>query len=271
MMAGERAGKVRAAVFALAALACAALAADGPERAPFVTTPEEVVERMLALADTRAEDVVIDLGSGDGRIVIAAARRFGARGLGVELDASLVEIARENARRAGVAERVQFAVGDVRHADLSRASVVTMYLLPALMDQLQAKLLAELRPGARIVSHAFAMTGWKPDRTVTVRLSRRHEGQGDESRIHLWVVPAQVRGEWSAPGWRLRIAQNYQEVEVEAERAGRRLALAEVRLHGTEFLFSGEGLRFAGRVAGDRIAGELVHGAQRLPLEFRRR
>lgn len=270
MTAGDRAGALGAALVALACV-CAAHAADPPERAPFVTTPEEVVERMLALADTRADDVVMDLGSGDGRIVIAAARRFGARGVGIELDARLVEVSRENARSAGVADRVRFALGDVRHADLSPATVVTVYLLPAIMNQLQPKFLTELKPGARIVSHAFAMAGWKPDRTETVRLSRRHEGQGDESRIHLWVVPAQVRGEWSAPGWRLWLSQNFQEVELEAEHAGRRLAVVEARLRGTEFAFAADGLRYAGRVEGDRLVGELVRGAQRSPLEFRRR
>jgi precorrin-6B methylase 2 len=273
MSAGGRMSASGAALGALAALAItgAAQAMEDAQRAPFITTPEEVVERMLALAETRAEDVVMDLGAGDGRIVIAAARRFGARGVGIELDANLVALARENARRAGVAERVEFIAGDVLHADLSRASVVTVYLLPAIINQLQPKFLGELRPGTRIVSHAFAMTGWKPDHTETVRLSRPHQGQGDESRIHLWVVPAQVRGEWRAPEWRLRLAQNYQEVEVEAEFRGRRLAVREAQLHGARLAFSAAGLRFAGRVQGDRIAGELVSGTERAALEFRRR
>lgn len=270
MIAGSRAGR-RLAALAAAALALAAQAADGPERAPFITTPDEVVERMLALAQTRADDVVMDLGSGDGRIVIAAAQRFGARGIGVEIEPRLVEISRQNARRAGVAGRVEFIAGDVLHADLSRASVVTVYLLPALIEQLQPKFLTELAPGTRIVSHAFAMTGWKPDRSETVRLARRHEGQGEESRIHLWVVPAQVRGEWRAPGWRLRVAQNFQEVELEAEHEGRRLAVAEARLRGPDFAFTAAEWRFVGRVQGERLAGELARGSERIALEFRRR
>ncbi len=170
-------------------------------RAPFITTPPEVVARMLQLAGTGPQDTVLDLGSGDGRIVIAAAREHGARGLGIELDPKLVAQARENARRAGVADRARFEEGDALKTDLSQASVVTIYLLPFLLDQLQPRLLAQLRPGARVVTHAFAFKGWKPDRSETVRISARHEGQGDESRIFLWVVPAQVRGGWQAAGW----------------------------------------------------------------------
>ncbi|MCX7960227.1 MAG: class I SAM-dependent methyltransferase [Burkholderiales bacterium] len=258
-------------LFAAFLVGTAAFAAEPPERAPFITTPEEVVERMLELAGTGAGDVVMDLGSGDGRIVIAAARRFGARGIGVELDPRLVALARENATRAGVAERVEIVHGDVLRTDISRATVVTLYLLPSLIDQLQPRFLAELRPGTRIVSHAFAMAGWRADRVETVRLARRHPGQGDESRIFLWIVPAQARGEWRAPGWRLRISQNYQDIEVEAELEGRRLAVSEARLAGARLEFAAQGLRYAGRIAGDRLAGELARGGERAPLEFVRR
>ena len=190
--------------FALAAAALAARADEVDWRVPFITTPGEVVERMLELAGTGAADLVVDLGSGDGRIVIIAAQKFGARGLGVELDQRLVEKSRENARRAKVAERVSFVHGDVLAADISQASVVTVYLLPALIGQLQPRFIGELAPGTRIVSHAFSMVGWKPDRTQTVRLSKRHPGQGDESTLYLWIVPAEVRGVWRGGGWQLR-------------------------------------------------------------------
>ena len=249
------------------ALAGAARAQEGDSRAPpFITTPDDVVERMLALAGTAAGDFVIDLGSGDGRIVIAAARNFGARGLGVEIDARLVAQSRENARRAGVALRATFEEGNVLTADLGRATVVTLYLLPSLMDKLESRLLQELRPGARIVSHAFPMTGWKPDRTATMRVARRHQGQGDESRIFLWVVPAQVRGIWQARGWRLRIAQNYQEIEVEAEADGRPLVVTQAKIEGTALSFSGEGFAFRGRAGTGRIVGELQRGGTASPL-----
>jgi protein-L-isoaspartate O-methyltransferase len=247
-----------AALAAGLALALQAGAQDAPAQAPFITTPPEVVARMLELARTGPQDFVIDLGSGDGRIVIHAARAHGARGLGVELDAALVALARRRAREAGVEQLAQFEAGDALRADLSRASVVTLYLLPALLDQLRARLLAQLRPGARVVTHAFGMTGWAPDRSERVRLSARHEGQGDESRIFLFVIPADARGTWrAAHGWELRIQQNFQRVEVEASRAGKAVPVSEARLDGAELSVSGPKLAFRGRVAGASLAGEM--------------
>jgi protein-L-isoaspartate O-methyltransferase len=222
-------------------------------RPPFITTPPEVVERMLELAGTRPGDLVVDLGSGDGRIVIAAARKFGARGLGVELDRALVAKSLENARSAGVSERVDFIEGDVLAADLSRASVVTVYLLPALMAKLQSRFIDELAPGTRIVSHAFGMAGWAPDRSETVKLRQRHRGQGDESTLHLWIVPADVRGVWRGPGVQVRIEQNYQRIEVNG---------AGAILSGRDISWEG----FKGRVGDNRIVGELAGR----PIELRR-
>ena len=143
----------------VAALPLFAPAQEGEQRPPFVTTPSDVVMRMLRLAGAGPGDLVADLGSGDGRIVIAAARELGARGLGIELDPALVEKSRENAQAAGVADRVRFVQGDVLLADISQASVVTVYLLPQLMQKLQPRLLDELQPGSRIVSHARASRG----------------------------------------------------------------------------------------------------------------
>ena len=255
-----------AAALMVFALTGAARAQDPDSRAPFITTPDDVVERMLTLAGTGEDDFVVDLGSGDGRIVIAAAKKFGARGLGVDIDARLVALSRENARSAGVAERVSFEERDVFATDLRRATVVTIYLLPFLIDRLQPKLLAELRPGARIVTHAFPMIGWKPDRTETMRIAKRHPGQGDESRIFVWLVPADVRGAWQGRDWRLRIAQNFQEIEIEGEAAGRPLAVKQARLEGTAISFSGEGFEFRGRVGTGRIVGELQRGGTATPL-----
>jgi precorrin-6B methylase 2 len=239
--------------------------------APFITTPDEVVERMLSLAGTGADDFVIDLGSGDGRIVIAAARKFGAQGLGVDIDSKLVKLSRENAQAAGVAERAQFEERDALKTDLRRATVVTIYLLPFLIDQLQPRLLDELRPGTRVVTHAFAMKGWKPDRIEEVRLSKRHPGQGDESRIFLWVVPAQARGEWQGRDLRLRISQNYQEIDVEGEAGGRPLVVTQAKLDGAAIDFSGEGFSYRGRVGTDRIVGELIRGGVATPLVLERK
>jgi SAM-dependent methyltransferase len=236
-------------------LASASLLAKADEnewRPPFITTPPEVVERMLELAGTRADDLVVDLGSGDGRIVIAAARKYGARGLGIELDGKLVRRSRENAEAAGVADKVRFVEGDVLVADLSQATVVTVYLLPALMGQLQARFIDELAPGTRIVSHAFGMAGWAPDRSETVKLSQRHPGQGDESTLHLWIVPANVRGVWRGPGMQLRVEQNYQQIDVQGA--------TRARLWGREISWDG----FRGRVEGNRIVGEL--GGRRIEL-----
>jgi len=219
-------------------------------RPPFITTPPEVVERMLEIAGTRADDLVIDLGSGDGRIVLAAAQKFGARGLGIELDAALVAKSRENAQRMKLQDRVSFVQGDVLVADISRASVVTVYLLPALMVKLQRRFLDELAPGTRIVSHAFTMAGWAPDRSETVKVKARHPGQGDESRLHLWIVPADVRGVWRGGGMELRIEQNFQSIDVEgASRAS---------LSGRDISWDRGGVEFKGRVEGDRIIGPFV-------------
>jgi protein-L-isoaspartate O-methyltransferase len=269
--AGTQADRRIAAALAAVLFAAGAPAQDGELRAPFITTPPEVVARMLQVAGTGPQDFVIDLGSGDGRIVIAAAREHGARGLGVELEPALVEKARENARAAGVAHLARFEVGDALKTDVSRATVVTVYLLPSLLDQLQPRLLAQLRPGARVVTHAFTFKGWPPDRAETVRLSARHEGQGDESRIFMWVIPAQARGAWMAPGgWQLRIHQNYQAIEVEAALAGRPLAVDKARLDGAALTFSGAGFAFTGRIDVGRLAGEIERDGRRERLEFNR-
>jgi precorrin-6B methylase 2 len=260
--------KLLLALGAAALFAVMARAQDPEVRAPFVTTPEDVVERMLALAGTGPADHVIDLGSGDGRIVITAARLHGARGVGVEIDGKLVEVSRENARRAGVASRVEFEERDVLLTDLSRATVVTIYLLPSLIDRLQPKFLDELRPGTRIVSHAFGMKGWKPDRTESVRLRSAHLRQGDESTIYLWIVPAQARGYWRGGEWSLRVHQNFQEIEVEASAAGRSVPVTAAKLEGNAISFSGPDYSFRGQVGAKSITGEMTRAGKAAPLSF---
>jgi len=150
---------------------------------PYVQTPHEVVAQMLRLAGVGRNDVVYDLGSGDGRLVIAAARDFGARGVGVEIDPRLVAQSVESARRAGVGDRVTFREQDLFQTDLADATVVTLYLSPALNLRLRPKLLRELRPGARIVSHDFDMGDWPPARALRVDVRER------ASQVYLWVVP----------------------------------------------------------------------------------
>jgi len=168
--------------FALAAALSAAVAAHAQTAArtpdvPFVPTPEDVVAGMLRLANVKRGDVVYDLGSGDGRIVIAAAKR-GARGVGIDINPERVEEANRNARAAGVADRVRFLNQDLFESGLGEATVITLYLLPRLNLKLRPKLLAELKPGTRVVSHGFDMGDWKPDRTVMV----------GETAIHLWTI-----------------------------------------------------------------------------------
>jgi SAM-dependent methyltransferase len=157
---------------------------QGGKDVVWVPTPPALVEKMLDMAKVTPDDVVYDLGSGDGRLVIAAARDFGARGAGVEIDPKLVALSTENARRAGVTDRVTFREGNLFEMDLTPATVVTLYLSPELNQRLRPKLLRELRPGARIVSHDYGMGDWMPAH------SARMEVRGRVSHIYLWLVPA---------------------------------------------------------------------------------
>jgi SAM-dependent methyltransferase len=164
---------------------------------PFVTTAPAVTKAMLELAKVTRDDFVIDLGAGDGRIVILAAKNYGARGLGVEIDPNLVETARENASKARVSERAKFRVEDLYKTDLSVASVITMYLLPAVNLQLRQKIL-DLKPGTRIVSHDWDMGDWQADDERVVENLEKPVGLEKTSRVYLWKVPAKIDGTWCA-------------------------------------------------------------------------
>jgi SAM-dependent methyltransferase len=164
------------------------LAQAQPESlAPFVPTPEDVVEEMLKLAEVGKNDVVYDLGSGDGRIVITAAKKYGAKGVGFDIDEGLVKQAQENARKAGVADRVEFRVQDVMTVDLSPATVVTLYLLPESNLKLRPRLQSQLWPGARIVSHDFDMGDWEPAKTLKVKGYMQFH---DDHTLFLWRIPS---------------------------------------------------------------------------------
>jgi precorrin-6B methylase 2 len=218
---------------------------------PYVQTPHAVVDRMLVLAKVTADDFVIDLGSGDGRIPITAARKYGARGLGIEIDPRRIAEAHANAQKAGVADRVTFRQENLFHAPLGEATVLTMYLLQSVNLKLRPRILKEMRPGARVVSHAFDMGEWAPD---------RHE-QVDGNDVYLWVVPANVDGRWTLKYGEqtieLLIRQKYQKVSGSAVVDGRKRPLENLSLRGAEISFvinmGKERRRFTGRVAGDVI------------------
>ena len=221
----------------------------------WVPTPDALVEKMLQMAEVRATDFIVDLGSGDGRIAIAAARKFGATSLGIEYNAEMVTLSNRSAADAGVADRAKFIQADIFETDFSRASVVTMYLLPDLNIRLRPKILA-MRPGTRVVSHRFSMGDWEPDATEWV----------DSRQAHLWIVPAKVEGLWqmriegpSGPrDYEMRLRQQYQRVDGEVK-LGSDAKLFEAKLAGETLGFSmtdGDTPRtFVGRVSGDEMSG----------------
>ncbi len=241
---------------AIGLLALVAAACTGPgfvvPGAPYVATPEPVGHEMLRLAVVGPDDVVYDLGSGDGRLVIAAARDFGARGVGVEIDPRLVDESQEHAVRAGVADRVRFVWQDLFVTPLREATVVTLYLGDALNLRLRPRLLGELAPGTRIVSHDFALGDWRPDRSVTL------PGAGHDHRLHLWIVPAAVEGRWRlalADGRRgiVELRQSFQTAAGTLTVGDRRSAV-EGRVRGDRLSLSGP-VRLDGRVTGATASG----------------
>ena len=264
----------RAAAALLVALPALSLAADQHPHAdvPFVPTPPGVVDAMLGLAGIGPEDFVIDLGSGDGRIVIAAAKLRGARGTGVEIDGALVWDARREAQREGVAGRVEFIEQSLLLSEIGQATVITMYLSPRLMMQLRPRLFAELKPGTRIVSHDFDMESWRPDARVTVPVPDKPYGP-PSSEVYLWIIPANAAGAWrwrssdgaAAVEYELTLSQTFQMLEGKALIGGQPGRLegggmrgAEIRLMLTAEV-GGRTLRheFSGRVDGDAISGRV--------------
>jgi SAM-dependent methyltransferase len=224
---------------------------------PYVTTPDFVVDRMLSVARVDSADYVIDLGSGDGRIVIAAAER-GAVGHGVDIDPARVEEARVNAQNAGVSDRVLFFRENIFRTDFSQASVVTMFLLTTINEQLRPKLLEELRPGTRVVSHKFGMGDWAPDRHIALAgpSATTHE-------IFMWVIPAKASGTWNAdiqsPEIILNIEQTFQNVHVQAMLDTDSLEVNHSNLRGKRLAFSGtlDNIRyqFSGNIENDTLSG----------------
>ncbi len=222
---------------------CLGLGTAAPARAqeevPFITTPDRVTLAMLQIARVGRQDRLIDLGSGDGRIVITAARRFGAAGLGVEIVPDLVQRSRDAARQAGVADRATFREQDLFKTDLSQATVITMYLLPEVNLQLRPALLA-LKPGTRVVSHDWDMGDWPPDRTLTLEVPEKAIGREKRSRVHLWWVPAPVAGAWCGPGGRrLTLSQQYQLLQGRLVEAGGASQFVNGRVRGDTVVLQG--------------------------------
>jgi len=209
----------------------------------WVPTPEELIAAMLDVAKVTPNDLVMDLGSGDGRIVIAAARR-GARAIGVEYNPDMVELSRNNARKEGVAEKATFVNGDIFETDFSKATVITMYLLPDLNMKLRPKIL-DMKPGTRVVSHAFSMEDWEADQTV----------HADGRTAYFWIVPAKVAGTWTWPNAQLALRQTFQKIEGSLRVNGSDQQLQDAKLDGDRISFTAGGRQYAGRVNGNAIAG----------------
>jgi predicted O-methyltransferase YrrM len=250
---------LRSAAFALtaaAALLSASVLAQQPG-APrldvhFVPTPQVVVDRLLEMAKVTSSDFIVDLGSGDGRIVVTAAKNFGARGMGVDLDPTRIEEARANAKKNGVEDKVRFVQQNLFETKISDATVVTMYLLQRLNLELRPRLLDVLRPGTRIASHDFSMGDWTPD---------RHDSVGTRE-AYLWIIPAKVDGNWKVQDgnqtFTIDIKQQFQMFTGIAHFDSKRVPLRETGLRGAEIRFAiesayGDVRRYHGRVDGNRI------------------
>jgi protein-L-isoaspartate O-methyltransferase len=267
------------AVGVLLLFASSALPAADVERTggPYVPTPQAVVDAMLDLAKVGPSDFVIDLGSGDGRIVLTAAQKHNARGLGIDIDPELVEQSNAEARKRGIAERVSFQQQDVLKARIDNATVLTLYLLPGMMQSLAAKFMRELKPGTRIVSHDFPFGDWKPDREMTVDVTEKYGTAGQwKSTLFYWVVPAHVQGTWNVTASGLEggpiavaLEQRYQYLTGAANAAGKRIAVNEGRLEADQVRFRlalpGGLYEFRGKVSGDRMSGTAVHAGRSTP------
>lgn len=260
MMAGLRHG-----CSVLLAALCWQLAPAQASDVPYVPTPMNVVDAMLGLGGVGPDDYLIDLGSGDGRISIRAATRFGTRGMGVDLDDNLVTMAREAAQKQGVAGRVTFAARNLFDTNLGAATVITAYLLHSVNLRLRPMLFEQLKPGTRIVTHDFDFANWPPDQKITIDVPDKAYGP-PRSDIMLWVIPANFAGvwRWSLAGatYEARLEQKFQMIVGAALTQGQPAPLAEARVKGDAVSFALKGAsgmqRYTGRIDGNVIRGEVV-------------
>jgi hypothetical protein len=272
---------LRATLFALslALAATSALAQTAQTTKPFepvvsqpgkdvvwVPTPQALVDKMLDMAKVTAQDIVMDLGSGDGRTVITAAKR-GARAFGIEYNPDMVELSKRNAATAGVSARATFEKADLFETDLSKASVITLFLLPTINMKLRPKIL-DLKPGTRIVSNTFTMEDWEPDERATVANCERW------CEALFWVVPAKVEGTWRLPQGSLTLKQNFQMLTgtiglVDGNNVG--MSPVTGRLRGDEITITAGAVQYTGRVSGTTITGNSTQGGKSTPFTATKR
>ena len=243
---------------------------------PYVPSPSSVVADMLTLAEVGPKDFVIDLGSGDGRIVLTAAKVFGARGFGVDINEKLVKEANESAKLQGVADRASFTIQDLFKTDIRKATVLTMYLLPNTVNMLKDKLLSELNPGTRILSHDYPLSGWIPEQYRQFDLEDKVAITGvSTTLIYLYVVPAKAEGAWSArlpanlskEPVRLNLKQQITRISGSARVGGKDVPLEDARLRGERLTFKlaigGKPYDFTGIVKGQAIEGSVDGGGSK--------
>jgi hypothetical protein len=215
----------------------------------WVPTHQALVDRMLDMAQVTPNDYLVDLGSGDGRTVITAARR-GLRALGIEYNPDLVALSRRNAASAGVGDKARFVQGDIFKSDFSEATVVTLFLLPDLNLRLRPTILA-MKPGTRVVSNSFNMGEWMPDETIQAQGECRNF-----CRAYRWIVPARVGGTWKLPDGELVLQQDFQMLAGTLKRGGSEMSITDAKMNGTEIVFTAGGRHFTGKLEGGRIEGQ---------------
>ena len=214
----------------------------------WVPTPQALVDKMLEMAKITPQDYLVDLGSGDGRTVITAAKR-GTRALGIEFNPDMVEISIASALKEGVAEKAKFIKADIFESDFSQATVVTMFLLPAINMKLRPKLL-DMKPGTRIVTNSFTMEDWEADETATVE-----NGCTTWCTAYLWIVPAKVAGKWKLSNGELTLTQEFQQLSGTLTSNGKSMPVSDAKMRGDQITFNAGGTAYSGRVRGDRMDG----------------
>jgi len=250
--------------FLLAALAACAQAQSGKtdyqpqvgqegKDVIWVPTPQALVDKMLDMAKVTPKDYLMDLGSGDGRTVITAAKR-GVRALGIEYNPDMIELSKGNAAKEGVSDKASFTKADLFETDFSEATVITMFLLPDINLRLRPKIL-DLKPGTRVVSNSFTMGDWAPDDTVVAK-----DGCISYCTAYLWIVPAKVDGNWTLSDGSLTLKQTYQTISGSLRRGGNTLPVANGKLNGDRIMFNAGGSVYTGRVSGNRMEGTISSG-----------